>query len=41
MVKERYEAGETLSEIADDFDVPQQQLEEALEFEKVPYRSAA
>lgn len=41
VVKERYEAGETLAEIEADFDVPRAQLEAALEFEKVPIRTAA
>ncbi len=41
VVKGRYEAGESLQEIEDDFDVPQPQLEAALKFEGVALRPAA
>jgi uncharacterized protein (DUF433 family) len=41
VVKERYEAGESLEEIEDDFAVSRPQLVAALEFEEVALRPAA
>ena len=41
VVKERYDAGEKLDEIADDFDLPHSQVVEALEFEGVRLAPAA
>jgi uncharacterized protein (DUF433 family) len=41
VVKERYEAGEELQEIEEDFDIARPQVEAALEFEGVALRPAA
>ena len=41
VVRERYQAGETLEDIQEDFGIPRLQLEQALEFEEVRLYTAA
>src|SRR5438270_1260132 len=41
VVRERYQAGETLEDIQEDFGIPRLQLEQALEFEEVRLSTAA